>query len=688
MKLSTAILGAAAAAVAGVVALIAAAKSIDGTHYKAFLAAQAKAATGRELTIEGPLKLKLGLVPRVMVEGISLANAPWAPREPMLRIERVEAEVALLPLLRREIQVRKLVLVMPHLLLQRDGTGRANWHLSGGQPAPARPQAAPATAFEIGEIAIDHGAVEIVDGGKPATRLAVDKVRLHPDRNGAAALSVAGSLQDAPFTVAGTVGPAAGRLKLQLKAEAAGTVLVADGAVADPLHGTGLDLTVGLHGDDLAALGRFAGLPLPALGPFKGGAHLADNALTAIDAAVGRREALLLTAKGEVRDLSGLRDVEMAVGAESDGKTGLPPLRLAGRLADVDGGWRLSDIKGSLAGGEVGGDLVLDQGRRPHLRGRIHGAGMTMPEGGRAQPRDGRLIPDLALPLAALDQIDADLDLALAKWGQVSDLAARLHLDRGRLRAEPVSARLSGGTVAASAGVDAATQAVTLHLDARGVDLGQLVDGVSGGRTDLLVDLKGRGAGLREVAARLNGTVVATVGEARLRGTAIDRAGADTATQLVGALDPFSSGNDATQVKCAAARLTVHDGVATADRGLAVETARTDVVGAGTIDLRNEALDLAVRPRPREGLGLSLGGKVAGVTRIRGTLAEPKVGIDELGAARAAASVGAAVATGGLSLLGELLLDKATADPHPCLTALGKAPRRATRGLLDGIFGR
>ena len=73
-------------------------------------------------------------------------------------------------------------------------------------------------------------------------------------------------------------------------------------------------------------------------------------------------------------------------------------------------------------------------------------------------------------------------------------------------------------------------------------------------------------------------------------------------------------------------------------------------------------------------MGINLSGALAGLVRVKGTLAEPSVGLDEIGAAKTAASVGAALATGGLSILGEALISGATRDEHPCLTALGKAP--------------
>ena len=48
--------------------------------------------------------------------------------------------------------------------------------------------------------------------------------------------------------------------------------------------------------------------------------------------------------------------------------------------------------------------------------------------------------------------------------------------------------------------------------------------------------------------------------------------------------------------------------------------------------------------------------------------------------AKKALSAGAALATGGLSLLAQGLIGRASADPHPCQTALGIAPPQAKAG--------
>ncbi|NIQ36282.1 MAG: hypothetical protein GTN86_10250 [Xanthomonadales bacterium] len=94
-----------------------------------------------------------------------------------------------------------------------------------------------------------------------------------------------------------------------------------------------------------------------------------------------------------------------------------------------------------------------------------------------------------------------------------------------------------------------------------------------------------------------------------------------------------------------------------------------NVIGSGTINLGTEAIDVALRAQPRDGVGLSAS-TLGNVVRISGTLAAPDTGMDAVGALKTGASVGAAVVTSGISLLVQGLFNRVTADSAPCKTAL------------------
>jgi hypothetical protein len=146
---------------------------------------------------------------------------------------------------------------------------------------------------------------------------------------------------------------------------------------------------------------------------------------------------------------------------------------------------------------------------------------------------------------------------------------------------------------------------------------------------------------------------------------------------VVEKLSPLGKSDAQTELKCGVIKFTARDGMAATDKGIAFETSKMTLVSSGTANLKTEGIDFSFRPSPRDPTGIGAG-QLVGLLRVRGTLAEPKTGLDEVGAAKTAASLGAAVAGGGISRLAEGLTKGAATDPRPCQTALGKptAPPR------------
>ncbi len=106
-------------------------------------------ATGRTVTIHG---LGVSLFPwlGIRLDGAALGNAPGFGRTPLARIAHVRIEVRVLPLLRRHIVLRRVVLTGLRLNLEENGAGVTNWAAltQGASPAPKTPAAARAEARE------------------------------------------------------------------------------------------------------------------------------------------------------------------------------------------------------------------------------------------------------------------------------------------------------------------------------------------------------------------------------------------------------------------------------------------------------------------------------------------------------------------------------------------------------------
>ena len=190
---------------------------------------------------------------------------------------------------------------------------------------------------------------------------------------------------------------------------------------------------------------------------------------------------------------------------------------------------------------------------------------------------------------------------------------------------------------------------------------------------DFEVYLSGQGGSLDALAATSKGKLDMALGPGRLESSLLSFASGDLVSGLFTALTPFYSGADVCELACGVALFDVENGVAAASRGIAFETGRVNIVGSGTINLGTEELDLALQPMARQGLGVNLA-SIADLWQIRGSLNNPQLVVDAGKITWKAFSLGAALATGGISLLAEGLLGRVLKDPHPCKSLLKGAP--------------
>ncbi len=110
---------------------------LDFNQYKPEIAAQVKAATGRDLTIDGDISLTILPSVALVVADVRLANAPGGVADDMARVREAQVDVALLPLLRGRYEVSRVRLVEPEIALEVLADGRANWEFTPpADPAP------------------------------------------------------------------------------------------------------------------------------------------------------------------------------------------------------------------------------------------------------------------------------------------------------------------------------------------------------------------------------------------------------------------------------------------------------------------------------------------------------------------------------------------------------------------------
>lgn len=604
---------------------------MDFNRLRPMIAESVKEATGREFEIVGGLRLGIGLTPTFVVEDVRLHNAVFGTRAEMIKARKLEAHLALLPLLRGRIEISRLVLVGPDILLETDEQGRSNWDFSReDDPAPvSRPESAEQAALDLPNLAavrIDNGLLTYRNGitGK-TTKIAIS--RFDGKSAGFDApleVQLTATYDGIPFRVSGRLGAFAtlgspGAFPVDLNGEMSDVQVAMKGVVNRPLSPTSSKATVSIYAKSLKGLGELIKAPLP-----------------------------------------------------------LEALAFSGQMTADRGGLTLSEIKAKLGDSDLEGRLHLAPGKARwqitaalqshHLDLADFEVAETAPDTTakvntlpKEMMEDGRLFSDVALPLEFLELIDGTLKakvdtvtLGRLKVNQ-AELSAKLH--DGQLTIEPLSGRLADGKVqggVAFASTDHGSAKVDLHL--LGIDmssLAQLFDSgdILSGKADLAATISGRGPSLRALMASLDGHASLVMGKGLVKSSYADLVGADL-LRFAAAAGP----SETTAVNCLVGRFDIAKGVASS-RDILFDTGKMTVIGEGGINLINEQLALDFTPNAKEGwVDLSV------PWRVEGRLSKPEVSVNELGLAGTLLN-----AINPLSLLVSASGD----DENPCLAALG-----------------
>ena len=318
-------------------------KFVNLEQVKTMLTTQVKTATGRTLTIAGPLELQAGLIPVVIARGVTLSNPAGSTRSEMVKVGQVEMEVALMPLLKREILVKRLIVSSPDILIETEAQGPGNLDFSNpmekneAKPSESTQPAAKeggGYSFELNELIITDGLVGWHDRASQKTEaVEIKKLTLRPESADAGLLAVLlqTKVRERTIELRGTAGRLATVLEgkpwpVNLKGDIAGITVSIDGIIAEPFAFRGLNLKLAAQGTELVDVVRLAGITEPRLpqsaGPFKVAAHLGDTGeqlhLTDVNLEAGKRDLLLLKAQGSVTDLTGAVAVDLGLKMESD----------------------------------------------------------------------------------------------------------------------------------------------------------------------------------------------------------------------------------------------------------------------------------------------------------------------------------------------------------------------------------
>lgn len=709
------------AAVVGVVA------SFDPNAYKGQVIAAVKSATGRDLVLNGKIGLKLGLSPTVQLEDVTFANPPGYSRPDMATLQRLDLQLALLPLLSHRVEVKRLIMEKPDILLETNAEGQPNWVFHPEQPAgvsptanPAPPPAqappgqAPAAAPAQGQApgqapgqaqapAQAPASAQTQPGGSAISGVSIGSMRIddgviaiRDDKTGSATsitvpkLDVSSSSPDSPM-----------HIEANVTVDSAGYDLVADTGSADALQDPGaspwpikvaLTMTGRPLGDASLTLAGSIGPTGLLLSHQKGGPFQVDLTLQSAGASV--------SAKGNVADIHALSGVDVALAANIPDMAALSPLAgtrlpavktvaFQAQLKDAGGGLfhgaELHGLALTSPSADLAGDVAVTMAAKPDVvatltsnridldalqaaAGSLPGAPPPAAGAKQAPPpkpaeppqpaaavKTGgkRLFSDAPLPFDLLQKADADVTLNVADLhsGGADYKAIGTHavVKDGDLTVDPFAADIPGGHLSGTLNVVASQPAkVHLTLNAPGLALRTLlnafkIDSYANGNLEVYADLSGAGDSQHAIASTLDGYLgLAIPGgtiDSRLLGSVLGNV-----ENVINQVSPLGKGGN--QLKCFGARIDAEHGVATF-KALALDSSILNMTGSGSVNLREETLQMTLRTQARlGGIGLLV------PINLSGPIRDPSAKVNEAAAAEGNAGAVAGAVIGNATPLG------------------------------------
>lgn len=189
------------------------------------------------------------------------------------------------------------------------------------------------------------------------------------------------------------------------------------------------------------------------------------------------------------------------------------------------------------------------------------------------------------------------------------------------------------------------------------------------GTFDAKIQIEGQGHSISEIMGASNGEVLFMFSGSKIKSKGLKLISDDFLHGILSFINPLIKRKEFIDVECAVARLNLENGLVTSSQGLAMKTKNFTILGGGEIDLKEEKMKLLISSKARKGLGINTN-TVAKMINLGGTLKQPKVESNTGGFLQTGAAVGAAILSGGISLLAQGLYDKIKANSDVCGLAL------------------
>jgi uncharacterized protein involved in outer membrane biogenesis len=532
----------------------------------------------REVRIDGNLEVNLfTLQPRIDVAGVYIGNPAGEKRPQAANIPHARLEARLLPLLSGHLILALVAIDRPDVLVVRAADGRTNWGIFNSNGSAW--QLPPIHRFQV-----NNGHVEIDDSMRNLNFTGT--INSHEESGSQAGfrLDGNGTLNGNKFLANVQGGPLLNvdesrPYVFTADVHAGDTHIVIDGNVIHPFHLDRYVAGVTITGPNLSELYYLTGLALP----------------------------------------------------------GTPPYRIHGNFQRDETQYRFDDISGTLGNTDISGDLAVDASNKiPQLTGRLASRQLSFDDlgalfgGGKAaQSQSKYLLPDMPLHTERLRQMNAEVDYnAVAVKSHDFPLRGfdtHISLQSGVLDLKPLAFAFTQGRLSGELRIDARGDVPVTGVDVRLTDIHfesfiKDIEKPLTGTVEARLKLEGRGRSVHEAAAGADGLVTAVIPSGNMRQSLAEWLGVN----VISALGLTLSGDKSnTRLRCAVANFDTKGGVMTA-RQFVLDTDPVRVDVKGSVDLRNETVDLTLAGKPKNFQLL----RVRAPVTISGSLGAPTLGVD------------------------------------------------------------
>lgn len=578
---------------------------VTSDYLRGQLEGRASDFTGRKTRI-AHISIDWGTTSNVRLDGVEIANAQWGKAPHMLKVEQVDFDISLWPLLKGDLVLPRLVLRKPELEIEVGDKEQLNWSMGETPVATGAAKALePDNRYDtplIGQLEITDGKLAYRDTKRKleldgAVTTATGKAGDQPQ----AELSLKGKLEGQPLEVR-FIGGSVLALRdteqpypVDLDIVFGATKLKAKGTVQDPFKWTGANVDLTLSGPNMSDIYPLLGIPGPPT----------------------------------------------------------PPYTITGKLEREPGVWKFVRSKWRVGESDLTGEVTIDERKKPEfLTAKLVSqklvfedlapliglppARKTNVSAKQAQTQQqleasGDLFPNVPLNIEKLRAMNMDVTLDAKNviappWLPVQALAFRVVILNGVATVKPLTMSVfGGGTIQGELVMDARTDTPKVRANLRAGDIefknffreSRYFDATQGKIQGRLA-LAGNGRSLAQVMGTADGHVALALGGGSVSSLMVSLAG----LQIFDALILYVAGDNRIPIKCAMGRLNFQQGTVAFDRTL-LDTQKSVLYVQGQASLKSQTVKAEIDAH-RKGFDLL---DLHGTVRVEGKLRNPQVGL-------------------------------------------------------------